>query len=154
MLLPNGYSMTSPLIVIRPIDSWRRLPSTNHRLWSGPVTIPLGLLSPPSENSVITPAGVIRPTRPVQNSVNQTLPSGPHVMPSGPTQLASGYLVTTPAGLTFRIQFGPLVGSRATIQILPSGAPVIASEPAPVPGTSNWVIDPDGVTRPTRFCPT
>src|ERR1700680_4990950 len=152
MSLPNGYSVTTPLIVIRAIDSRWRLPSTNQRLWSGPVTIPRGL-GFGIGNSVITPPGVMRTTFCTQNSVNQTLPSGPQVMPSGPTPFGSGYLVMTPAGLTFRIQFGPLVGSRATIQMFPSGAPVIASEPAPVPGTANWVIDPDGVTRPTRFCP-
>src|ERR1700738_3934456 len=152
MLLPNGYSVSSPLIVIRAIDSRWRLPSTYQRLRSGPVTIPLGLGFGVG-NSVITPVGVIRTTLPTQNSVNQTLPSGPQVMPSGPTSFGSAYLVMIPAGLTLRIQFGPLVGSRATIQMLPSGASVIASEPAPVPGTANWVIDPDGVTRPTRFCP-
>src|SRR5216684_6212812 len=103
MLLPNGYSVTTPWVVIRAIDSCWRLPSTNHRLWSGPVTIPLGLLFGIG-NSLTTPAGVIRPTRPAQNSVNQMLPSGPHVMPSGPTLFASGNWVTAPDGLTFRIQ--------------------------------------------------
>src|ERR1700730_218091 len=143
MVLPNGNSATTPLVVIRAIDSRCRLPSTNHRLWSGPVTIPLGL-GYGIATSVITPAGVIRTTLPAQNSVNQTLPSGPHVMPSGPTPLARGYFVMTPDGLTFRIEFGPLVGSRETIQILPSGAPVIASDPAPVPGTGNCAIKPLG----------
>src|ERR1700724_4008744 len=105
MLLRNGSSVTTPLVVIRAIDSCWRLPSTNQRLWSGPVTIPL-VLGYGIGNSVITPAGVIRTTLPAQNSVNQTLPSGPHVMPSGPTPLVRGYLEMTPAGLTFRIQYG------------------------------------------------
>src|SRR5438132_6566124 len=153
MLLPNGYSVTTPSVVMRAIDSCWRLPSTNHRLWSGPVTIPLGL-GFGIGNSVITPAGVMRTTFCTQNSVNQTLPSGPQVTPSAPTPLASGYLVTTPAGLTFRIQSGPFMEPRATIQTLPSGAPTIPSEPAPVAGTANWVIEPAGVTRPSRFCPT
>src|SRR5713226_4448089 len=150
-LLPSGNSVISPWIVIRAIDSCWRPPSAIHRLWSGPVTIPLGV---GSENSVITPAGAMRPTRPVQNSVNQILPSGPQVMPSGPTPLASGYLVTTPAGLTLRIQSGPFMSERATIQMLPSAPPAIASEPEPVPGTGNCVIEPLGDTRPTSFCPT
>ena len=36
-----------------------------------------------SENSVIEPAGVIRPILPEANSVNQTLPSGPAAIPTG-----------------------------------------------------------------------
>jgi hypothetical protein len=127
-------------------------PSAIHRLWSGPVTIPLGL-GVGSENSVTAPAGVMRPTREVQNSVNQMLPSGPQVIPSGPTPSARGYLVTTPAGLTFRIQSGPFMSPLPTIQTLPSCPPVIASEPDPPPGTANCVIAPAGVTRPTTPWP-
>src|SRR5262249_39256362 len=43
----------------------------------------VGVLAPVGTvNSVMSPAGVIRPIRPA-SSVNQTLPSGPAVMPAG-----------------------------------------------------------------------
>ena len=38
----------------------------------------------PVENSVTSPAGVIRPIRSPVCSVNQRLPSGPAVIPDGP----------------------------------------------------------------------
>src|SRR5947208_10436849 len=61
------------------------LDSVNQTLPSGPTVIPIG--PPPgvrpSENSVITPSGVIRPILLPQDSVNQRLPSGPAAMPMG-----------------------------------------------------------------------
>ena len=88
---------------MRPI----RLPSNsvNHRLPSGPAVIPSGALPSliPSENSVTTPLGVMRPmrfpARPARlNSVNQRLPSGPAVMPAGelPALMPARNSVTAP----------------------------------------------------------
>src|SRR5258708_3513130 len=97
----------------------------------------------------------MRPIRPVQNSVNQMLPSGPQAMLSGPTPTPMGNWVTTPAGLILRIKSGwSFACIRPTIQTLPSGAPTIDLEPDPPAGTANCVITPAGVTRPTRVCPT
>ena len=73
----------------------------NQRLPSGPAAIPSGKLSAgmPAENSVTTPAGVIRPIRLPSSSVNQRLPSGPAVISSGalPAVMPAENSVMTPA---------------------------------------------------------
>src|SRR5215470_12323358 len=81
-------SVTTPLTgLIRPI---LLAPfSVNHRLPSGPAVMPAGLLaSVGMGNSVIAPAGVIRPMWltpfvSAPDSTNQRLLSGPLVMPCG-----------------------------------------------------------------------
>src|SRR5262249_55604905 len=69
-----------PAGVIRPIAPFS---SVNQRLPSGPAVISAGALAVvrPAENSVMTPAVVIRPM--AWRSVNQRLPSGPRVIPMG-----------------------------------------------------------------------
>src|SRR5262245_17742289 len=58
--------------------------SVNHRLRSGPVVMPEGRLPAVGRgNSVITPAGVIRPILFPVVSVNQRFPSGPGVITVG-----------------------------------------------------------------------
>ena len=65
--------------------------SVNHRLPSAPAAISTGMLPlvKPLENSVIAPAGVIRPiagvagVAGVPGSVNHTFPSGPAAIPPG-----------------------------------------------------------------------
>ncbi len=54
----------------------------------------------PVENSVTTPAGVIRPILPA-SSVNQRLPSGPAAIPCGklPGVIPAEYSVTVPVGV-------------------------------------------------------
>ena len=58
----------------------------NQRLPSGPAVIPSGPLLAVMRcvNSVMVPAGVIRPILLPVYSVNQRLPSGPAVIPAGP----------------------------------------------------------------------
>src|SRR5215831_7896728 len=64
----------------------------NHRLPSGPVTTSTGgpYLNGRG-NSVMTPAGVIRPIFSGANSANQTLPSGALVMPPGVQQRSARF---------------------------------------------------------------
>ena len=54
-----------------------------------------------TENSVTTPAGVMRPIRRPLVSVNQRLPSGPATMSRGllPAVMPVANSVTTPAGV-------------------------------------------------------
>ena len=59
-------------------------PSVNQRLPSGPAVMPSGKAAAVGMlNSVITPLGVMRPTRLPNDSVNQRLPSGPAAMLCG-----------------------------------------------------------------------
>ncbi len=71
----------------------------NHRFPSGPGVICVGIESgeSPVENSVTTPAGVIRPIRRARFSVNQRLPSGPAVMSVGPAPSLIGNSVIVTA---------------------------------------------------------
>src|SRR5689334_17255174 len=59
--------------------------SANQRLPSDPCTIDVGVAPglSPAENSVIWPAGVMRPIASALPSVNHKLPSGPDVIPTG-----------------------------------------------------------------------
>ncbi len=52
----------------------------NHKLLSGPVVIPAGVLEFPMLSSVIIPAVVIFPKALLLDSVNHRLPSGPEVI--------------------------------------------------------------------------
>src|SRR5215468_2063503 len=101
--------------------------SPNQRLPSGPAVIrtgwPLGVM--PAENSVTTPAGVIRPIRLPLVSVNQRLPSGPAVISAGWLLgvMPAENWVTTPAGVIRPIR----LPSASVNQRLPSGPRVIPS---------------------------
>ncbi len=93
-----GVGVGAPPVVICPI---RPLPSANQRLPSGPAVMPSRIAPAlmPAQNSVTTPAVVIRPIRLPACSVNHRLPSGPAVMPNS---VAPGLMpvlnsVTTPA---------------------------------------------------------
>ncbi len=81
----------------------------------------------PAENSVTTPAGVMRPIRFPSASANQRLPSGPAVMPVG---LLCGLMpaensVSRPAGVMRPIRFP----SRSVNHRLPSGPDVMPTGP-------------------------
>src|SRR6266404_2733251 len=95
--------------VMRPRAS-AALVSTNQRFPSGPATIGPGLAPDGMMNSVMTPAGVMRPIRWPFRSLNQTFPSGPAVMQYGPA-FAVGILnsVNIPAVVTLAIW--PAIGS-------------------------------------------
>ena len=78
-----GNSLTAPSVVMRPT----RLPAASlNQSAPSRTTIDKGLLpgEMPVLNSVIFPAGVMRPIWPASVSENQMLPSGPSAMPSGP----------------------------------------------------------------------
>ena len=104
-----------------------RLPtcSVNQRLPSGPAVMPDGALlaEMPLLNSVITPAGVMRPMRLPPYSVNQRLPSGPAVMPFGwlPAVMPVLNSVTVPVGVMRPMRL-PL---DSVNQRLPSGPAVM-----------------------------
>src|SRR5437016_5133580 len=90
----------SPLGVIAPI--WFLLPKVNHMFPSGPAVIaPPPLSGVGRGNSVMTPAGVIRPIAlATPPCVNQRFPSGPAVMSQGSlTGVGRGNSVITPAGV-------------------------------------------------------
>src|SRR5919109_481977 len=129
-------SVTAPAGAIRPIRL-SKTPSMNQRLASGPATMPNETFE--SGNSVIWPAGVIRPTRAPPSSVNQRLPSGPATMLVGKLlAVGSGNSVTVPAGVIRPIRLVKL----ATNQRLPSG-------PATrLPGTLLAVGSGNSVTVP------
>ena len=61
----------------------------------------------PAENSVITPAGVIRPTRPPRASVNHRLPSAPAAIPAGTESgvMPAENSVTSPSGVIRATRF-------------------------------------------------
>src|ERR1041385_3371078 len=137
-------SVSAPAVVMRPI----LLPifSVNHRLPSGPATMPAGW--PAAGNSVTVPAVVIRPTLPAIDSVNQRFPSGPAVM-KPEKAIAVGMLnsVITPAGVM-----------RPILAVLVSVNHRLPSGPATMPrgllfgvGRGNSVIVPVGVIFPTLF---
>src|SRR5215510_1130209 len=118
--IPSSNSVTFPSRVIRPIAP---RDSVNHRLPSGPATIPVGWRFGwmPSENSVISPSGVIRPTRPPPGSVNHRLSSGPSAMSIArlPDERPSRNSVISPSGVMRPI------APTAVNHTLPSGPAVI-----------------------------
>src|SRR5262245_30358813 len=137
---------------MRPIAPGRALllgRCVNQRLPSGPAVMRVSAVPGvmPAENSVTTPAVVIRPIRLLPVSVNQRLPSGPRVIPTG---LLLGVMpaensVITPAGVIRPIQLLPF----SVNQRLPSG-PAVISAGALRNGSANWVTTPAGVIRPNR----
>ena len=93
----------------------------------------------PTENSVITPAGVIRPIRSGNCSVNQRLPSGPAVISAGwpPGVMPAENSVITPAGV-----IRPIRPARDSVnQRLPSGPRVIPKGLLLAAGIGNSVTD-------------
>src|SRR5262249_18790557 len=92
---------------------------------------------PGTANSVITPAGVIRPIRSVTPSVNQTLPSGPAVISTGSLSGERPWRnsVIWPPGA-----IRPMAGISAGYR-LPSGPRAIPSASALGDGIGNSVTD-------------
>src|SRR5947209_6088881 len=162
--LPN--SVTVPARVMRPIRS--ALSSVNQRLPSGPAAIPTGraLREMPAANSVITPAGVIRPMRPTPGkgrtvngsgnwplSANHMFPSGPAVMPvaKAPKVMVANS-VTIPAGVIRPMRETLSPPPLSVNHMFPSGPLAIPFGPeAGVMPLANSVITPAGVTRPIRL---
>jgi hypothetical protein len=118
----------------------------NHMFPSGPAAIPHGLRieRSPVENSVMSPAVVIRPIFPASDSVNQSTPSGPFAIPVGPAPSLSPSVnsVMLPSGVTRPIRLVAL----STYQRLLSG-PTAMSSGSPALRVSNSVTSPDLVTR-------
>ena len=135
-------------MVIRPILS---ACSVNQRLPSGPATMPLGLLpgAMPTENSVTTPAVVIRPIRLPSYSVNQRLPSGPARCRRARHAADADRELGDHASVVIRPIRLPSVSVN---QRLPSGPAVMIVEAA-VAGDAgeNSVTTPAGVMRPIRL---
>src|SRR4051794_31391340 len=117
----NAEGTTSPLVEIEPMPR----PVVNHRRSPGP-----GVIGPRSAgtvvkrygsgwtgNSLIVPAGVIRPIRavpPSSVSVNQALPSGPAAIAPGPAPgLGVGNSVTRPSVVmrAMRLAYGSLANA-------------------------------------------
>ena len=110
---------------------------------SGPVVV-LG-----RANSVIAPAGVIRPTLPADSSVNQMLPSGPAAMLSAPLlAVGIGCSVMTPAGVMLPIRLPPTPSANHRLPSAPAAIPCGSEEGL---GRVNSVKAPEVVTRPTRL---
>ena len=111
----------------------------NHRLPSGPAVIPNGRLpAVGTGNSVITPAGVIRPILFPMTSVNHRLPSGPTVIPLGKLPaVGTGNSVIAPAGVIRPILFA----LNPVNHRLPSGPAVIPIGKLSAVGTGNSVMD-------------
>ena len=126
----------------------------NHRLPSTPVVIPYGEPSvipvqvpQLSANSVITPAGVMRPISLLPYSVNQRFPSGPAVMIRGFSPgVGSWNSVTVPEGVMRPMALPP--GPVSVNHMFPSGPAVMeyGIDPAVTP-VRNSVIAPSMVTR-------
>src|SRR5439155_905810 len=101
-----------------------------------------------TRNSVMAPAGVIRPILLPESSVNQRLPSGPAVMLSGALPVVgTANSVTVPVRVIRPILF-PL---SSVNQTFPSWPAVMPMGPLPAVGTVNSVTAPAGVIRPIRL---
>ena len=107
----SGYSVTTPLVVIRPSMATTSLlggVSVNQRSPSEPVTIWNGPLpARASGNSVICPAVVTR-------AILLPLRSATHRLPSGPAAIPIGELLATRSGNSVRLPSGV---SRPTIAV-------------------------------------
>ncbi len=120
--------------------------SVNQRLPSEPAVMLHG--RPPLvgiRNSVITPAGVIRPILFASASVNHTFPSGPAVIPVVLVTLDKGNSVTNPAGVIRPI----LLACDSLNHRFPSAPAAMSAAPALPVGIGNSVNPPLVVTRPT-----
>src|SRR5262245_4972429 len=142
----------TPAGVMRPIAPGTVLLlgcCVNQTLPSGPAVMKFSVVPGvmPAENSVTTPAGVIRPILFARASVNQRLPSGPRVIPAGPLlgAMPAENSVIPPAGVIRPIRLLP----NSANQRLPSGPAVISAGWLPN-GSENWVTTPAGVIRPIR----
>jgi hypothetical protein len=148
------------LSVTRPMRDPPR--SANHSVPFAPAAIETGssLALMPSENSVTTPAGVMRAILCACDSVTQTLPSGPVAIPVGlPFELSPSWNSVTSPAVVMRVTVAPSdsVNQRSLSHsaqrslagpvVIPSGTP-LRLMPA-----SNCEISPSLVTRPTRSLP-
>ena len=124
----------------------------NHRLPSGPAVIPLLVTSP--GNVVMTPLGVMRPTRWLPKWTNQRLPSGPAVMSRGQVDLA-GRVDEGGDGAVVGVDAADAIGEEAVNQRFPSGPSTMSAGPATLPaGSVNVVIAPSsGSMRPIDSSP-
>ena len=145
-----GYSVTWPSMVMRPIC---------------PASYSLNQMSPsrttgesgrqpgvrPSENSVTSPLGVMRPTRLRWASENHTLPSGPATMPSGPAPgVGTGNSVMAPDVVIRPIRLPAFSQNHSA----PSAAGVIPIGRASGVGVSNSTKLPSsGFIRPILDVP-
>src|SRR4030095_6398112 len=118
--------------------------SVNQRLPSGPAAIPIGL-SVGRENSVMTPAGVIRPILLSRNAVTQRLPSVPVVISQAPVW--GGGMensVMAPA-----VVIRPIwLAANSVNQRLPSGPAEIPHGTPSAVGMENSVMTPAVVILP------
>src|SRR6266542_1948525 len=140
----------APAVVITPTMFWPETSSVNHRLPSGPAVMPKGTATELwVENSVITPAVVMRPTRPPTTfSVNHRLLSGPTTMAQGLTlAVGTGNDVTAlsraPLGLSLPMALADWVSS--VNHMLPSGPatmPAGSTQPA-----GQLVLAPPGTLK-------
>src|SRR4051812_3421831 len=96
------------------------------------------------ENSVITPAGVIRAILLAFCSANQTLPSGAPVMPTGMAPGAVANSIITPLVVMRPI----LLASCSLNHKFPSGPDVMTIAPDDAVGIGNSVMTPLVVIRP------
>ncbi|MFG1882000.1 hypothetical protein [Micromonospora sp. NPDC049102] len=93
----NGYSVTVPSVVTRPIVS--EVIPAYQRAPSGPTAMPPGPVPGGRATVRCAPSTVIRPIRSSPERVNQSAPSGPVVMINGrPPAGSSGWVRTEPSG--------------------------------------------------------
>jgi hypothetical protein len=136
-----------PLMAMRP--TLLALVSVNHTALCDIVIAPgLALGEIPWENSVTTPAGVMRPILFAEFSVNQILPSGPAVMSTSPAfaVMPLEYSVIVPLGVIYPMRFP----NSSVNHTLPSG-PRVTSCTATSPGERplvKSVTTPPVVTLP------
>jgi hypothetical protein len=168
----RGNCVAAPAVVIRPTEKTLvggkpTLPvAVNQRLPSGPAVIPPRLplkVAVGRGNSVMTPAGVIRPMMATKllfptplEAVNHRLPSGPAVMPEG-AELPVGRVnsVRVPAGVIRPMaptELFPLVPEPVNHR-LPSGPTVMPEDEELPVGRVNSVRVPAGVICPMKFAP-
>ena len=116
----------------------------------------------PSENSVMSPFGVMRPMALTSVSENQTLPSGPRMMPSGPAfGVGSGNSAISPFSVMRPILFAAFCANQrlpSAPTVMPIGvalgsdsansvnAPLARIEPADLAGAA--LAEPQAAVRP------
>ena len=117
----------------------------NQTLPSGPVAIWLGLLFAGSGNSVIAPAGVMRPILFAFASVNQRLPSGPSAIPVG---LLSGVGIENSVIGEPESEIRPILSSFSSVNhMFPSGPGAMPAGRLLGDGVGNCLIEPAGAAR-------
>ena len=128
MAVASGNWRIWPIGEICPI-AWM---GVNQRVPSGPfVMLEGGLSEEGSKNSLILPAGVMRPTLPVPlslcSAVNQRLPSGPLVMSIETVPGGNGNWLILPAGVMrpiWRSEVNQTAPSDPVV--IPVGCPLFA----------------------------